>query len=277
MKSDDYTLLYTFLDTHPDNPGLYLSGDNLAQEWVTLAGSGAIDLRSTYMNFNLSTGNHVNVGDPLSPLLFGTPLGCFDHIVGPDSLIAYGGCPVANGFDVLQATGGSSVEMTSASLLAGTGYVLGQQTATPMATTASVILSGFDFSFIRDHRPTSSPARAEHLRDILIWLGNAVGPITRAEAPKLENYLENNYPNPFNPTTTIRYGVRDKARVTLRVYNVAGQLVKTLVDGVKAPSPEYKVTWDGRNDRGQSVASGVYFYRLVTKDFSQTRKMVLLK
>ena len=67
------------------------------------------------------------------------------------------------------------------------------------------------------------------------------------------------------------------APVTLRVYNVAGALVKTLVNGERAPGIAHAVTWDGRNNAGQRVASGVYFYRLVTKEFSRTKKMVLLK
>ena len=65
--------------------------------------------------------------------------------------------------------------------------------------------------------------------------------------------------------------------MTLRVYNIAGQLVKTLVDEVQNPSGIRSVEWDGHNNQGQPVASGVYLYRLVTKNFIKTKKMVLLK
>jgi flagellar hook assembly protein FlgD len=65
--------------------------------------------------------------------------------------------------------------------------------------------------------------------------------------------------------------------VTLRVYNVRGQLVKTLVDDTREAGITHRIEWDGRNDAGQRVASGVYFYRLTTRGFAQTRKMVLLK
>jgi flagellar hook assembly protein FlgD len=65
--------------------------------------------------------------------------------------------------------------------------------------------------------------------------------------------------------------------VSLTIYNAAGQRVTTLVDEVQSPEAVGPVTWDGHNDAGQSVASGVYFYKLVTKNFSQTKKMVLLK
>jgi len=66
--------------------------------------------------------------------------------------------------------------------------------------------------------------------------------------------------------------------VTLKVYNVAGQLVRTLVDDARVGAGVSRTaTWDGRDDHGVPVASGVYFYRIVAKSFSQTRKMVLLK
>jgi hypothetical protein len=87
-----------------------------------------------------------------------------------------------------------------------------------------------------------------------------------------------NFPNPFNPVTNIRYMVKGEGvvRVSLRVYNVAGQLVKTLVDDEKSTG-EYEVTWNGRNENNQEVASGIYFYKLKVSEFVETKKMVLLK
>jgi flagellar hook assembly protein FlgD len=64
--------------------------------------------------------------------------------------------------------------------------------------------------------------------------------------------------------------------VALKVYNVAGQLVRTLVNGTK-DAGSYTITWDGKNNRGSGVASGIYFYKMETKDFSQTKKMVMLR
>jgi flagellar hook assembly protein FlgD len=92
------------------------------------------------------------------------------------------------------------------------------------------------------------------------------------------NKLENAYPNPFNPTTTIRYSIASAGRVSLKIYNAAGQLVRTLVDEDQVPATEgLSATWDGLSDQGQPTASGVYFYKLTTKEFSDTKKMVLLK
>jgi hypothetical protein len=90
--------------------------------------------------------------------------------------------------------------------------------------------------------------------------------------------LFQNYPNPFNPSTRIRYlvGGDGSAEVSLKVYNVAGQLVKTLVNEENLPG-EYVITWNGKNENDQDVASGVYFYKLKVSDYVETKRMLLLK
>jgi hypothetical protein len=88
--------------------------------------------------------------------------------------------------------------------------------------------------------------------------------------------LYQNYPNPFNPATVIRYEVAQAGQVAIRIYNVRGALVKTLYDGQRKPG-RYEVGWNGRNRRGEPVSSGVYFYRMETPGFVETRKMVLLR
>jgi uncharacterized membrane protein len=97
------------------------------------------------------------------------------------------------------------------------------------------------------------------------------------EGPHGLNRLDFNYPNPFNPSTTIRFEVAERGRVTLRIYNVSGQLVRTLLDDVVEPGVEHLTNWNGRDDRGRAVASGVYFVRLDAAGFAETRKMVLLR
>ncbi len=88
--------------------------------------------------------------------------------------------------------------------------------------------------------------------------------------------LERNYPNPFNPETNIRYNIPKDVQVTLTVYSVLGTKIATLVDqNQKAGS--YVAHWDGKDNRGLSVSSGVYFYKLVAGDFTATYKMLLMK
>ena len=89
-------------------------------------------------------------------------------------------------------------------------------------------------------------------------------------------YLAQNFPNPFNPTTRIAFGLAAPARVSLRIYDASGRLVRMLAEGAR-PAGAYAEMWDGRDSRGASVASGIYFYRLEAGAFSQTRKMALLR
>lgn len=88
--------------------------------------------------------------------------------------------------------------------------------------------------------------------------------------------LDANVPNPFNPATTIRYSLATATHVELEIYDVRGALVRTLVSGDR-PAGEQSVEWNGLSDAGTPMASGVYFYRLHTPEFTQTRKMILLK
>lgn len=88
--------------------------------------------------------------------------------------------------------------------------------------------------------------------------------------------LEQNYPNPFNPTTVIRYALPLKGPVSLGIYSVTGQLIRTLVSGEQLPG-RHSVAWDGRNNRGEQVGSGVYFSRLVAGHAQFTRKLLLLR
>ena len=88
--------------------------------------------------------------------------------------------------------------------------------------------------------------------------------------------LGQNFPNPFNPSTEIRFALKETGPALLSIYNVIGQKVKTLADR-EFPAGEYSLSWDGRDGKGAALPSGVYFYQLSAKNFLQTRKMVLIK
>ncbi|MGE5188758.1 MAG: FG-GAP-like repeat-containing protein, partial [Gemmatimonadota bacterium] len=95
-------------------------------------------------------------------------------------------------------------------------------------------------------------------------------------APPPVNTLLQNAPNPFNPATTIRFSLARAGHLRLRVFDPAGRLVATLIDGQR-PAGAQRALWDGRDARGHRVASGVYFYQLTAPGFVRTRSMVLLK
>ncbi|RLC49856.1 MAG: hypothetical protein DRH79_08465 [Candidatus Cloacimonadota bacterium] len=92
--------------------------------------------------------------------------------------------------------------------------------------------------------------------------------------------LNGNYPNPFNPVTTIGYSIKETGNVTLEVYNLRGQLVKRLVNEVKQTG-DYTVNWNGTDNSNKSVSSGVYFYKMVSEGnigrYTSTKKMILMK
>jgi hypothetical protein len=93
--------------------------------------------------------------------------------------------------------------------------------------------------------------------------------------------LFQNHPNPFNPATAITFNVQDSkfkipVHTTLKIYNILGQKVRTLVDEPKVAGG-YEVIWDGKDDKGKNVASGIYFYQLTAEDYKKTKKMVLIR
>jgi len=90
------------------------------------------------------------------------------------------------------------------------------------------------------------------------------------------NSLSQNYPNPFNPTTTIKYSLEKPGQVSISVFNIIGQKVKNLVNEFR-PAGENTATWDGKDNNGFEVASGVYFYRIHTGNLDETRKMILMR
>jgi FlgD Ig-like domain len=108
--------------------------------------------------------------------------------------------------------------------------------------------------------------------------GGVVNETMAVLVPVTQARLGQNYPNPFNPVTKINYWVPGGARnaVSVVIYDVRGARVRTLVEGEK-PAGRYTAQWDGRNDAGMPVSSGVYFYRMATRGFTDTRKMLLIK
>jgi hypothetical protein len=129
------------------------------------------------------------------------------------------------------------------------------------------------------------------------WLANPDAPIGRVyiyknpytEVEDEKNLLPHsfslgqNYPNPFNPTTTIPFSLKTQGSMlkglvhtTLIIYNILGQEIRTLVNEEKMPG-DYKVVWNGKNERGEAVGSGIYFYRIQAGSFTKTAKMSLLK
>jgi len=135
------------------------------------------------------------------------------------------------------------------------------------------VSSGLDFAIA--YRRTRDPALCCAMADssIVVAVGNPLDPVpyvVRAD-------LHQNTPNPFNPSTRIRYEVPvGGGEVTIRIYDVAGRFVKMLVDGFETPGRK-TITWDGTNEHGEHVASGVYFCRMEAAGFAKTVKVTLVR
>ncbi|MCK4418056.1 MAG: T9SS type A sorting domain-containing protein, partial [Candidatus Latescibacteria bacterium] len=137
-------------------------------------------------------------------------------------------------------------------------------------------------SFRTRSRPSDSPLpitfSAVELFDAQLHLNSvsAENLMKQLQLVPGQNRLAQNYPNPFNAVTCISYQLAQPAFVTLKVYNLSGQLVKMLVKENK-PAGWHSERWDGRNSSGRTVASGIYFYHFTASEFSKVRKMLLLK
>jgi hypothetical protein len=272
-KTDDYATMNSFLGGLQNNGGVMLLGDRQPTYLNGYAGASAVSFRSTYMPFTLINDNHRTsgiAGMSISPAMKAWPGRAYT-----DNFILFGGCPGLNDFDVIGASGTSRVEMSYVSASSANGGVVSNVTTNGNGKLATVIQTGFSLGFVRDDELDGISDRAKFLRDSIVYMGNPLPQVTGA-GPALKNSLAQNYPNPFNPQTSIAFTIKDRGAVTLKVYNVNGELVRTLANENRAAG-SYTLTWDGHNDNGQSVSSGVYFYKLVTNNFSQTKKMVLLK
>jgi glucose/arabinose dehydrogenase len=152
-------------------------------------------------------------------------------------------------------------------------YNNGIVTSDSLLTQKSILLSSFGTDQFNELYIVATSSTAK------IWRfnksPNALG-ITESGYIPLKYTLEQNYPNPFNPSTIIRYSVPEQGDVKLEVYDITGKLIKTLVNTFRM-SGNYETVWNGRDDRGSNAPSGVYIYKLRTENFSESKKMLLIK
>jgi hypothetical protein len=111
----------------------------------------------------------------------------------------------------------------------------------------------------------------------IYYLSSSSSDVDTEEDHKICHFnLFQNYPNPFNSSTIITYEIMKAENVTLKIYDILGREVRSLVNGLQRPGV-YRLIWDGKNNQGKEVTSGIYFYQLKTGNFSETKKLVLIK
>jgi len=179
--------------------------------------------------------------------------------------------------DVSIVSGNATGMSASAITLLGTTYSLTATTLILNERNALIDVSALTAGQYVQVRGVAGAAGAEATK---VKVFASVGTVTAVEdAPgnRLDMFvLEQNYPNPFTPSTTIRFTLNRQSDVRLKVYNVLGQEVSTLVSSRMAPG-SHSVTWDARDRAGQPVAAGIYLYRISADGQSRTRQMVLIK
>jgi cytoskeletal protein CcmA (bactofilin family) len=121
------------------------------------------------------------------------------------------------------------------------------------------------------HNSSATPKAAA-----LLAVGDGLPSYSENAAIPAAYALDQNYPNPFNPTTTIRFGLPEASEVTLKIFNIRGQLVRTLASG-GFDAGYHQIQWNATNENGVKVSSGMYFYQIQAKDFQQVKKLLLLK
>ena len=144
-----------------------------------------------------------------------------------------------------------------------------------------LIYFAFSFEGINEFG-SKNVSRKDVLGNVINWLQGVSAQTTGIEDYEDTNKdvhdfaLQQNYPNPFNPETTISYQLPENATVSIVIYDVLGREIRNLVDGV-IPAGAHDVVWNGLDNSGRQTATGVYFYRINTENFSQMRKMILLR
>jgi len=206
--------------------------------------------------------------------------------------ILRGACPQLHYYDVVDPDGGiPGVEaalqyeaLDSSTYGAGTAYThqtLGYQTVN-LGFGMEYIADGIVGDVAGNYTPEGYfkcgvEDRVNLMGNVLSFFGQTASGDPTGVADGMKNDLSHAYPNPFNPVTKIAYSVKEAGPVTIEVYNVAGKVVRTLLDSEFDAGSKGFVVWDGTGEAGNMCASGVYFYRIAAPGFTESRKMIMLK
>jgi hypothetical protein len=288
-KSNDVAVLSDWHQQAGDRHAVYF-GDNIGSGLVSQGATA-----QTYLNLVMgvdavSSDVRSVIGGQTAPYVIptGNPAATF-----VSDFVAYGGCLSINSFDHIQPLNGSGAIMSHA-------FTDGGPTGTPLAPAASVwydrnqqvdtevyrrvdLTFPFGFIYVTDFYSkigNGIAARSNLLGQILNAFGKPTNPggVTGSGgAVSRQLVVQQNHPNPFNPSTTISFSAPQRGRVTVKVYNVRGESVATIFDGTVEAGTTTSAQWNGRDSLGAPVSSGVYLYQVQGMGLSETRKMALIK
>jgi hypothetical protein len=280
-SSDDIGVLTSWLLQGGKN--ILLTGDDLASDLMTNGGTAPLAFAETWMGLQFVAQDiRPYIQSQTYPVVRAAPGNpVFQNVT---SWIAYGHCPGLNWFDAVEASSGALrlAEFTDPAGLTG-AYTFSAATLKIDASSGSRVVSlPYDFMFIRDDLATGKTdaplsARSQMLRDVLAYFGLPFDPGSVTPAPPALTFAATNHPNPFNPATRIVYTVPRAGHLSLKVYDVRGMLVRTLVDDRVPAGADQVAVWDGTDDGGAAVSSGVYFWEARTGGEVKVGKMALVK
>jgi hypothetical protein len=268
------------------------AGDRCAAYWgdnlTNGLGGGGVTYRSNVMGVQLVGDNaRPYIGNQTAPQV--GPTGAVAGFA--TRFIAYGGCPAINLFDYLNPLAAGAAKAHEFLDSSGQGGVYSPSASVYYARTDVVagqpysrvnVTFPYGFMFIQDvlAKVGGRTARAELLRELLVKFGHGglldQNPVTTDPIARRELIVSQNHPNPFNPATTIELTAPARGKLTVRIYNVRGELVATLVDGVVEPG-KHTLVWRGTDARGREVGSGVYLCKVAGFGQERSMRMALLR
>jgi hypothetical protein len=257
---------------------LFMTGDDIAS---SLSNSGSVALSFLEEKIGLTFNDsdvRDNIAGQTAPLVVKTDGDANPVFTTCDNWVAYGGCFGINDFDAVVPTG-SAVRLAEFTDPGGVSSPYTYAAATLNVFGSNRIVStNHDLGFMMTPGKFAAPisGRALLLSNVLSYFGvdNDPGTISGADLP-VARFGVDSYPNPFNPSLTIKYTLKNPGNVVMKVYNVRGELVKTLLNGfVETPAP---IVWDGSNDQGSNVSSGVYFVETRSGGDVNVQKATMVK
>jgi hypothetical protein len=264
------------------NKNMFLTGDGFLYDMINNGSASCVEFVNNWLSVSY-------LQQDVRPLIDNQTAALVEAIpgnpvfYGVNEWLAYGGCPDVNSFDAVVPVGNaiSLAEFTDPS---------GQAGAYPYAAAVyhhhadydvNVVYLPYDFNFIMtpqggSEKPASpSATRTRLLEEVLLSFGHlGSGPVTGL--PEIDRFSIMSYPNPFNPITKITYHMPRRGELAIKIYNLRGELVRTLIDEV-VTAGDGSLLWDGTDGHGQAVASGVYFYETRTLGRIHVNKIALIK
>jgi hypothetical protein len=257
---------------------LFMTGDDLANS-LTTTGTVALAFLETKMGLTYQDPDvRDNIAGQTAPLVVkiaGNPV-----FTTADSWVAYGGCFGINDFDNVVPRG-SAVRLAQFTAPGGVSTPYSYAAATlNIDGTNRVVSMNHDLRYVIDPAKAPAPlaARGYVLSNVLDYFGVSNNPLTTSDTGDLPvaRFGVESYPNPFNPSLTIKYTLKNPGNVVMKVYNVRGELVKTLLNEPVSVA-DGSVVWDGTNDQGSSVSSGVYFVETRSGGDVNVQKATMVK